>query len=62
MEKVKNKLYSPNEELVICECGGHFIFEQHVLLTEPPQYPYRCNKCGKCLIQRQDKIIYDINK
>ena len=62
MNKDKNKLYSLEGELVICECGGHFIFEQRVLLTEPPQFPYRCDNCGKVLIQRQNKTIYDINK
>ena len=58
MDKVTNILYNSNGELVVCECGGHFIFEQRVLLTEPVQYPYRCNKCGKGLIQRHDKTIY----
>ena len=62
MEKEKNKLYNSNGELVICECGGHFIFAQRALLTEPPQFPYICDKCRKCLIQRYDKTIYDINK
>ena len=62
MEKEKNKLNNSNGELVICECGGHFIFAQRALLTEPPQFPFICDKCGKCLIQRYDKTIYDINK
>ena len=58
MEKENNKLYNSNGELVICECGGHFIFAQRALLTEPPQFPFKCNKCGKWLIQRHDKTIY----
>lgn len=62
MDKEKNKLYDSNGELVVCECGGHFIFAQRALLTEPPQFPFICDKCGKCLIQRHDKTIYDINK
>lgn len=33
MDKEKNKLYDSNGELVICECGGHFIFAQRALLT-----------------------------
>ena len=56
-----NKLYTLTGELVVCECGGHFIQENRVLLTEPPQYPYRCQKCGKVKIQRQNKTIYEMN-
>lgn len=58
MDKEKNKLYNSNGELVICECGGHFIFAQCALLTDPVQFPFICDKCGKRLIQRHDKTIY----
>ena len=44
MDKENNKLYDSNGELVVCECGGHFIFAQRALLTEPPQFPYICDK------------------
>ena len=54
------KLYDEDGKIVICECGGKYIFEERVLLTEPPQFPYRCEKCGKRKIQRQDKTIYQM--
>jgi predicted SprT family Zn-dependent metalloprotease len=57
---MNNILHDSNGKIVICQCGGHFIFEQRVLLTEPPQYPYRCNKCGKVKIQRDNKTIYEM--
>ena len=56
----KMKLYTSKGELVVCDCGGHFIFDERVLLTEPPQYPYRCEKCGKVKILRHDKTIYEM--
>ena len=55
-----NKLHDLNGNIVICQCGGHFIQENRVLLTEPPQYPYRCNKCGKVKIKRQNGTIYEM--
>ena len=58
--KVLNKLHDINGKLIICECGGEYIFEERVLLTEPPQFPYRCEKCGKRKIQRQNKTIYQM--
>ena len=54
------KLYTAEGQLVVCECGGHFIFEDRVLLSSPPQFPYRCEKCGKRKIQRQNKTIYEM--
>ena len=60
MTNNNNKLYTADRELVICECGGYFIQENRVLLTEPPQFPYRCNKCGKVKIQRANKTIYEM--
>ena len=53
------KLYTSDDELVICECGGEFIFEDMVFLTKPPQYPYHCNQCGKRKVRRADNSIYD---
>ena len=60
VRRYKMKLYTSKGELVVCDCGGHFIFDERVLLTEPPQFPYRCEKCGKVKIQRQDKTIYEM--
>lgn len=31
-----------------CKCGGEFKRKENVLfLSDPPQYPNICNKCGK---------------
>ena len=42
-----------------CKCGGEFEYENIVLTSIPPQYPYRCNKCGKRIIKRTDGTTYD---
>ena len=49
MNKIKNNK---------CECGGEFIFENIVLTSNPPQYPYKCNKCGKRIVKREDNTYY----
>ena len=54
------KLHTSDGKLVVCECGGEYVFEHMVLLTEPPQYPYRCNKCGKRKVRRHDNTIYEM--
>lgn len=30
-----------------CECGGTFKPINMCLMSYPPQYPHKCNKCGK---------------
>ena len=30
-----------------CECGGIFKPTNMCLMSYPPQYPHKCNKCGK---------------
>lgn len=30
-----------------CECGGEFLPTGIVLMTNPCQYPHKCNSCGK---------------
>lgn len=42
-----------------CECGGDFIYDNIVLTSLPPQYPYTCNKCGKKVIMRSDRTFYE---
>lgn len=49
----------PTYEPMICECGGHFIFENIVLTSLPPQYPYRCDHCGKRIVKRSDGTFYN---
>ena len=34
-------------ELIKCErCGGIYRWDGSLLLSYPPQYPFRCEKCG----------------
>lgn len=54
-ETTIDTLYEP----IKCECGGHFIFENIVLTSLPPQYPYRCDVCGKRIVKRSDGTFYD---
>ena len=35
------------EEAKRCEfCGTELVFEERILTSIPPQYPYYCPKCG----------------
>ena len=52
----------PNHNITLdykCKCGGDFEYEHRVLTSIPPQYPYRCNKCGKMVIKRADGTTYE---
>jgi DNA-directed RNA polymerase subunit RPC12/RpoP len=52
----------PNHNITLdykCKCGGDFEYENTVLTSIPPQYPYRCNKCGKRVIKRADGTTYN---
>ena len=35
----------------MCECGGEYVrdYESPTLMTNPPQYTHKCNKCGDVL-------------
>lgn len=43
------EIKKPVREYIVhamCECGGEFIPGDMVLMSDPPQYPHKCNKCG----------------
>ena len=43
--KTEVKTYMVNKQ---CDCGGIFEYtEGFTLATYPPQYPHKCNSCGK---------------
>jgi predicted SprT family Zn-dependent metalloprotease len=31
----------------ICECKGEVLPTREMLMSNPPQFPHKCNKCGK---------------
>ncbi len=40
-----------------CECGGEFdIPFAGMLMSSPPQQKYKCNKCGKTELLRQEQF------
>ena len=41
-------------EKKLCKCGAKLVFENVVMTSYPPQYPYTCPKCGKRYIYRVD--------
>lgn len=48
-------------EKLYCECGGQMLPYGYVLTTHPPQYPHKCEQCGKTTIESQPfpRITYD---
>lgn len=57
--KFKETLKDNKGNIVKCECGGEFEFMGWALLTDPPRYPYICNKCGKQKVKMANGTIYD---
>lgn len=50
-------------EYAYCNCGEEMIRDNLVLMSNPPQYKYRCPKCGKIEISNvQYPIIKVIDK
>lgn len=57
-ETLKDTLKDNEGNIVKCECGGEFEFMGQALLTDPPRYPYICNKCGKQKVKIVNETIY----
>lgn len=50
-------------EKKICEfCGTELVFENKVLTSLPPQYPYYCPNCGAHYVYRADGNRYFLAK
>ena len=50
-------------EYAYCDCGEEMIRDNLVLMSNPPQYKYRCPKCGKIEINNvQYPIVKVIDK
>lgn len=47
MSQEKKTELIPYRVELICDCGGQMLPTGVILLSDPPQYPHRCNKCGK---------------
>lgn len=45
-EEVGMPLKNSKGELIKCDCGGIYRWDGTLLLSYPPQYPFRCEKCG----------------
>lgn len=45
-EEVGMPLKNKEGELIKCDCGGIYKWDGTLLLSYPPQYPFRCEKCG----------------
>jgi hypothetical protein len=60
-DKIDDLIIEPEDDFdnLKCACGGEFIFDNVILTSLPPQYPYTCNKCGKKIIMRSDRIFYE---
>jgi len=62
----KNEKVTAFKRYALCECGGKLVRnadENHlstILTTSPPQYPHKCEKCGKVvnLIYISPDIVY----
>lgn len=47
LDSVKCIFYPNREDKKVCEfCGTELEFENRILTSCPPQYPYVCPKCG----------------
>ena len=60
-DRIDDLIIEPKDDFVNlkCECGGDFIFDNIVLTSLPPQYPYTCNGCGKKVIMRSVQTFYE---
>lgn len=60
-DRIDDLIIEPEDDYdnLKCKCGGDFIFDNIVLTSLPPQYPYTCNKCGKKIIMRNNRTFYD---
>ena len=45
MSEIKEVPVRPVMLHLMCECGGEMFSTGEVLLSDPPLYPHRCNKC-----------------
>ena len=45
--KVKKVPVDIYVEYAYCDCGEEMIRDDLLLMSNPPQYKYRCPKCGK---------------
>ena len=47
-------------EYAYCDCGEEMIRDNLMLMSNPPQYKYRCPKCGKIetSYEQYPKTIY----
>lgn len=46
MPKIVGEAVIPIMERMICDCGGEMKASGATLLSKPPLYPHRCDKCG----------------
>lgn len=44
-------------ELIKCDCGGIYRWDGSLLLSYPPQYPFRCEKCGDRVNIRAERLF-----
>jgi hypothetical protein len=57
MKEIKTPVYNYVVRAT-CECGGEFEPTGVVLRSYPPQYPHKCNKCGKEEVFRKQFPYY----
>ena len=48
MSKILSSPVSVVKDRLICDCGGEIVrTDGGVRMSNPPQYPHECNKCGE---------------